>query len=187
MRVARGRLLWNLAGSLGILLTLAAIYVGLPRIDRALPAERPVAAHRPYVVGGGVSVVPPPGAMLDVTRTRPGARQGTALFVIGPVRYVIVVVPFDGDLDAATARLRRKITNAAGHQVTGSELAISTSTGLYGRQGGYTAPGRGGRYAVFLAARVSIEVTVSGSDAELNRVGEQISTSTQSITYRGPR
>jgi hypothetical protein len=187
MRVARGRLLWNLAGSLGILLTLAVIYAGLPRIDRALPAERPVAAHRPYQVGGGVSVMPPPGAMLDVTRTRPGARQGAVLFVIGPVRYVIVVIPFDGDLDAATARLRRKITNAPGHLLTGSELAISTSTGLSGRQGGYTAPGRAGRYAVFLAARVSIEVTASGSDAELSRVGGQISASTRSIAYRRPR
>jgi hypothetical protein len=186
MRVARGRLLWNLLGTLGILLTLGLIYAALPALDSALPANRPVSANRPYEVGGGVTVVPPPGAMIDVTQTRPGPRQGTVLFVLGTVRYVLVVTPFRGDLDAATGRLIRKIIRAGGQRVAGSERAIDTTAGLYGRQGDYTAPDRGGRYAVFLVEGVSIEVTVSGSDTELRRVADEIAASTRSIAYRSP-
>ncbi|MEH1123852.1 hypothetical protein [Micromonospora sp. CPCC 206061] len=185
MRVARGRLLWNLFGSLGILLTLGLIYAGLPALDRSLPADRPVSNARPYKVGGGVTVIPPSGAMIDVTQTRPGPRQGTVLFVLGNVRYVLVVTPFRGDLDAATDRLTRKIVRAGGQRVAGSERAVDTTAGLYGRQGDYTARDRGGRYTVFLVDGVSIEVTVSGSDTELSRVSAEIAASTRSIAYRG--
>lgn len=187
MRVARDRLLWNLFGSLGVLLTLALIYVGLPALDRSLPADRPVSADRPYDVGGGVTVVPPPGATIDVTQTRPGPRQGTVLFMVGGVRYVLVVTQFRGSLSAATDRLIRKIIRAGGQQIAGSERPIDTTAGLYGRQGDYTAKDRGGRYAVFLVDGVSIEVTVSGSDAELSRASGAIATSTRSIMYQGGR
>ncbi|MEJ3743016.1 hypothetical protein WEI85_07000 [Actinomycetes bacterium KLBMP 9797] len=187
MRVGRGRLRWNLLGSLGILCTLAFFYAGLPALDRAVPDERPVADDRPYGVGGGVTVRPPPGAKIDVTHTRPATRQGTVLFVLGPVRYVIVVAPFRGDLEAATQRLHQKINRAGGRRLVGSERAAETDTGLYGRQGDYAAGARGGRYAVFLAAGVAIEVTVSGTDAELARVGQEIEASIRTIAYREPR
>jgi hypothetical protein len=183
MRVARDRLLRNAAGSLGVLLTLAVLAVGLPAVDRAIPSLRAIPSNLPYEVGGGVTVVPPAGAKLDVTRTRPAARQGTVLFVLDEVRYVIVVAPFDGDLTAAVDRLRRKITNATGHRIIGTDVATATATGLVGREGAYTAPDRDGRYAVFLAPDVSIEVTVSGSPAELSAVERQIRASTDSIRY----
>jgi hypothetical protein len=186
MRVARTRLLRNLAGTCGLVLAVVALAVGLPAADRALPAGRPVAAE-PYLVGGGVTVVPPPGAFLDVTGTRPGTDRGTALFLVGDVRYVIVVTPFAGDLEAAAARLRAKITGRRGHQVTGRESATRTASGLPGRQGGYAAPGRCGRYAVFLAPDVAIEVTVAGSDQELRAALAEAVASTRSITFRaGP-
>ncbi len=183
MRVARGRLLQNAAASLCILLVLVAIAVGLPAIDRTLPAERAVPPHLPSEVGGGVTVVPPAGAVLDVTRTRPTSRQGTALFVLGRVRYVIVVAPFDGDLDGAVDRLRRKVTNADGQLDAG--LPALTGTGLSGREGVYMTPDRAGRYAVFLAPDVSIEVTVSGTETELEDVEPVIEASIQTITYQG--
>jgi hypothetical protein len=185
MRVARDRLLRNVAGSLGVLLTLAVIAIGLPAVDRTVPSLRAVPPHVPYEVGGGVTVVPPPRAMLDVTRTRPSTRQGTVLFRLDAVRYVIVVAPFDGDLSAATDRLRRKILNADGHRLVGTDLTASTGTGLPGREGIYTAPDREGRYAVFLAPGVSIEVTVSGTAAELSGVEHEITASTASIAYVG--
>ena len=47
----------------------------------AAPAERPVPTDRPYVIGGGVTVVPPPGARIDVTETRPTQDAGTVLFI----------------------------------------------------------------------------------------------------------
>lgn len=183
MRVARARLLRNAAASVCILLVLVAIAVGLPAIDRALPAERAVPSHLPYLVGGGVTVVPPEGAVLDVTRTRPTARQGTALFVLGPVRYVIVVAPFDGDLDGAVDRLRRKVAIADGQLDAG--MPALTGTGLTGREGAYTTPDRAGRYAVFLGPDISIEVTVSGTESELERVEPVIEASIATITYQG--
>lgn len=183
MRVARGRLLLNAAASLCILLILVAIAVGLPMVDRAIPAERAVPPHQPYEVGGGVSVVPPAGALLDVTRTRPTARRGTALFLLGRVRYVIVVAPFDGDLDGAVDRLRRKVTSADGQLDAG--LPALTGAGLTGHAGAYTTPDRAGWYAVFLAPEVSIEVTVSGTETELAAVEPAIEASVDSITYQG--
>lgn len=185
MRVVRGRLRKNAAASLWILVVLAAIAVGLPAIDRALPAERAVPPHLPYEVGGGVTVVPPPGAMLDVTRTRPTARQGTVLFVLGRVRYVIVVASFDGDLDSAVDRLRRKVTGAGGQLDAG--LPALTGTGLAGREGAYTTPDRAGRYAVFLAPDLSIEVTVSGTETELEQTQSVIDASIETIAYEGRR
>jgi hypothetical protein len=183
MRVARSRLLQNAAASSCILLILVAIGVGLPMVDRALPAERAVPPHRPYEVGGGVTVVPPAGAVLDVTRTRPTARQGTALFVLGQVRYVIVVSPFGGDLDGAVDRLRRKVTNADGQLEAG--LPALTGTGLAGREGAYTTPDRAGRYAVFLAPEISIEVTVSGTETQLAETEPLIEASVATIAYQG--
>jgi len=181
MRVARGRLLQNAAASLGILLVLVVIAVGLPAVDRSLSAERAVPPHSPYEVGGGVTVVPPAGAMLDVTRTRPSARRGSALFILGPVRYVIVVAPYDGDLDGAVDRLRRKVATADGQLDAG--LPELTGTGLTGRAGDYATPDRAGRYAVFLAPDVSIEVTVSGTEADLEAVEPVITASIETITY----
>lgn len=183
MKVARSRLLRNAAGSAGVLVAVVALALGLPALDTALPAERAVDGG-PYEVGAGVTVVPPAGALVDVTNTRPGPDRGAALFLVDGVRYVIVVTPFTGDLSAAAERLRRKITGVRGHQVLGAEAVTATSSGLAGLQGGYTAPGRGGRYAVFSAPNLAIEVTVAGSDTDLRRALAGIEASTRSIAYR---
>jgi hypothetical protein len=187
MRVGRARLLRNGLGSLTILGVILAISVGLPALDRALPARRPVAAGQPYPIGGGVSAVPPPGALVDITRTRPGSNRGTAVFMIGSVRYVIVVTPYEGSLQEAAARLRHMITSTRGYQVTGSEFGVTTTSGLAGLEGGYTAPGRNGRYAVFVVDGLAIQLTASGTDPELRDVLKQIEMSTASISYRRPR
>jgi hypothetical protein len=177
------RHLISLAGALSLVGALGGLAFGLPALDRALPADRPVPADRPYAIGGGVTVVPPPGARVDVTETRPTDDSGTALFRLGPVRYVITVQPFGGDLAAAAERLRARITDTAGYQVTGTELTIATGSGLAGLQGGYTAPGRSGRYAVFLAEGRSIEVTVSGADLDLGRTLPAIDASTKTLSF----
>lgn len=182
-RITR-RQLTDLLGALGLVVILAGLSIGLPTLDNALPADRPVRADQPYPVGAGVTVVPPRGAVLDVTGTRPGDDQGTVLFRIGPVRYAIAVQPFDGTLAAAANRMRQRITGTPGYQVTGGQLAVTTGNGLTGVQGGYTAPGRGGRYTVFLAGGLTIEVTVSGSERDLGRTLPAIEASTR--TLRAP-
>jgi hypothetical protein len=171
----------NLLGALGVVAVLGGLAFGLPAVDRAMPAERPVRHDEPYLIGGGVTVLPPRDAVLDVTGTRPGDNEGTVLFRLGPVRYSIVVRPFDGTLDAAATRLRQRITDTSGYQVTGSQLTIATADGLAGIQGGYTAPGRGGRYSVFVAHGHTIEITVSGADLDLGRTLPAIEASTRTL------
>ncbi len=175
----------NLLGSLGVAAALAGLAYGLPAIDRALPDQRPVRTDEPYPVGAGVSVLPPPGATVDVTATRPGNDQGTVLFRLGRVRYAIVVRPFDGDLPTAAQRLRQRITGTAGYQVTGVQLTVNTAGGLTGLQGGYTAPGRGGRYAVFVTGGLTIEVTIAGADLDLGRTLPQIEASARTLRHDG--
>lgn len=187
MRVVPGPLWWNLAGSLAILLGLGGLAFGLPAVDRAVPASRPVAGGQPYPVGAGVTVVPPDGALLDLTGTRPAVNRGRALFLLGGVRYLVAVGPFAGDLPAAAAQLRRRITGNPGYQVTGSESAVRTAAGLSGLQGSYTAAGRGGRYAVFLVAGLSVEITASGTDLQLSHWLEAIEASIHSLDHRRPR
>jgi hypothetical protein len=182
-RVAR-RQLANVLGALGLVLVLAGLAVGLPAIDQALPADRPVRHDQPYLIGGGIRVTPPRGAVLDVTGTRPGADTGTVLFRLGPIRYSISVRPFDGTLAAAATSLRRRITDTSGYQVTGTQLAVATVGGLTGVQGGYSGPGQGGRYAVFVTDGRTIEVTVSGADLD---VGSELAAIDASMrTLGGP-
>ena len=183
-RITR-RQVTNSLGALGVAATLAGLAFGLPALDRSLPAERAVPSGEPYPVGAGVTVVPPAGATVDVTETRPGDDEGTVLFRLGPVRYAIAVRPFRGDLPTAAERLRKRITGTAGYQVTGTQFAVHAAGGLAGLQGGYTAPGRGGRYTVFVVRGLAIEVTVSGNDLELSRTLPQIEKSTRTLRHDG--
>jgi hypothetical protein len=175
------RQLVNLLGALSLVAVLSGLGFGLPAVDHALPAERAVRHDVPYAIGGGVTVRPPSGAVIDVTGTRPGDNDGTVLFRIGPVRYSIVVRPFDGTLDAAAMRLRQRITDTSGYQVTGDQLPVATAGGVTGLQGGYTGPGRGGRYCVYVAGGHTIEITVSGADLDLGRTLPAIEASARTL------
>ncbi|MFC7764308.1 hypothetical protein ACFQY4_44750 [Catellatospora bangladeshensis] len=180
------RLVRNLAGAVAVLATLLTVVFGLPALNRAVPTDRSLAGPR-YDVGAGVTVAPPPGARVDASKTRPGSERATVMFLVGDVRYLIVVQPFDGPIGEAAEKLRTKIKATQGYQVTGNEGGIRTTGGLAGVAGGYTAPGRSGRYAVFLAGEHSIEVTVSGAQLELQRELAGIDGSISSITYGGDR
>jgi hypothetical protein len=179
--MVRRRQVANLLAGLALAGVLWLVAYGLPAIDRSLPASEPVPPGRPYDVGAGVTVLPPPGAHVDLTRTRPAQDRGTAVFLLGAVRYAITVAPFDGGLSAAAERLRTRITGTAGYQVTGAQSTVATAGGVPGLQGGYTAPGRAGRYAVFLSDGYAVEVTVSGTDMELARALPGIEVATGSI------
>jgi hypothetical protein len=169
----------NLGWSAGILVLVGSLAVGLPAVNAALPAARPVPADRPYPLGSGVTVVPPPGARLDVTTSVPGR----TLFVLGGVRYLLVVEPFDGTLEDATAQVRQKITANRGYQVTAPETPTATGHGVTGRQGGYTSPGRDGRYAVFLARGLAVQATIAGADLELRPALSTLTASVASIEF----
>jgi hypothetical protein len=186
MRTDARRQLVDVLSALGVVAALAGLALGLPATDRGLPSQRPVEPGKPYPIGAGVTVVPPGDATVDVSVTRPGDDAGTALFRLGPVQYAISVRPFDGDLPTAADRLRQRITGTGGYQVTGAQLTVHTGDGMPGLQGGYTAPGRGGRYAVFVGGGLTIEVTISGSDIDLGRRLADLEASTHTLR-RTPR
>jgi hypothetical protein len=175
----------NLWWSLAVLATVAAVGVGLPAVNAAVPAARAVPGDRPYLIGGRVSVRPPPNAAIDVTKTRPGSDRGTVLFVVGGIRYLIVVSPFGGTLPEAGAQLRRKIAANRGYQVTGAQAHTRTARGVAGVQGGYSSPGRIGRYAAFLSGGTDVEVTIAGADLALRTGLPALTESMASIEFQG--
>lgn len=184
MATAGVRLFRNLASSVAVLAVILFVAFGLPAINRMVPAGHNEIGGRAYGIGGGVTVVPPQDAKIDPASTRPGTDRGTVLFLLGPVRYVIVVSPFGGSMEQAAAKLRTKITGTRGYQVTDGERPYTTAAGLTGLQGCYSAPGRLGRYAVFLSDGRSIEVTVSGTEGQLAGQMTQIEASIASIAQR---
>jgi hypothetical protein len=186
MGYGQSRLIRNLCGSLGVAAVLALIGIGLPALNAEVPAERPVAANHPYPVGAGVTVVPPPGTSLDATQTRPGTQNGQALFVIGSIRYAVVVVPFTGTLAAAAAALRSKITGTRGYQVASPESAIETDSGVPGRQGTYASSVRDGRYAVFVSHGLDVQLTIAGSDVDLRPLLPALTRSMTSVVFGAP-
>lgn len=185
MGYGRRRLLRNLLGSLGIIAVIAAVGLGLPAADRAIPAAHAIPAGR-YLVAAGVSVVPPAGTAIDVTRTQPGAREGAALFLVGSVQYAVVVTQFSGTLAEAARRLRSKITSVSGYQIADGESAIATTRGVAGRQGMYVTPGHDGRYAVFLSGGLDVELTVAGGIVDLRHRLPALEASIRSLAFGDP-
>jgi hypothetical protein len=181
----RRRLIHNLWGSVGVVAVVALVGLGLPALNRRVPAVQPVPAGRPYDVGAGVSVVPPGGTSVDATQTRPGPINGQVLFFVGSIRYAVVVSPFTGSLDQATSRLRAKITATRGYQVTGPESRIVTRQGVTGRQGLYSSSGRDGRYVVFLRHGVDVEITAAASDVDLRPLLPAIEASILTVSFGG--
>jgi hypothetical protein len=183
MGPALSGLVRNALGSLAVLATVAVMAFGFPLLDQALPAARPVVPDVAYRVGGKVTVVPPEGASIDLTRTRPSEDRGTALFLVNGVRLALVVGPYRGTVAEAAARLHDKITNTTGFQVTGADRKVNTSQGVSGLRGAYSSPGRLGQYAVFVTGDVAVEVTANGPEQQLRGLLGQFDASLHSVTF----
>ena len=173
----------NLLSGAAVLASVLAIIFVLPAVDRAIPANPATPTER-YIVGDGISVIPPTGALI-AKRTREGPDTGSILFLIGPARYVISVESFDGDLATASGRLRTKIQNMRGYQVTTPESPMVTDSGLLGLGGAFTAPGRHGRFIAFVAPGRMIEVTVTVSQTDFQQALLPIEASIASIEWTG--
>jgi hypothetical protein len=70
--------------------------------------------------------------------------------------------------------------------VLGDARPAATATGVTGLQGGYTAPGRTGRYAVFVAGGLAVDVTVSGEGPSLCEALPKIAASMATIRFPDP-
>lgn len=178
------RLVRNLWRSAVVAAVIVGIGLGLPAINGSIAATQPVATTA-YRVGAGVSLMPPPGANIDTTVTRPGGEAGQVLFYVGSVRYAIVATPFDGSLTSATQRLREEIRQRSGYQIAGPESRTATSKGVPGRAGMYSSPGRDGRYTVFVSHRVAVSITVAGDAVDLRRILPSIDASIRSVGFGG--
>jgi len=146
---ARARLTRNGLASLAVVAVLAAVGFGLPALNARIPATHRLRPGQRYPVAARVSVVPPPGAQYDVTRTatsRDGS-EGAVLFVLGSVRLTVVVLRFDGSLAQAARQLRTTITRYA--------------LDRYGRRAA-----REVRYLQEAQARLAVELSRGGVDAE---------------------
>lgn len=176
----------NLAGALSVLGALLTVVFGLPALDRAVPADRALASAQRREVAAGVTVVPPVGAFI-AKASKSESGNGSVLFLVGPARYVIAVSPFDGDLTAANDKLKTRIQAMRGYQVTAGEQPLVTKGGITGVAGTFTAPGRVGRYAAFVVPGHIVEVTITGSEADLAPALKRIDESVASISYGGDR
>lgn len=183
MALAGGWLLRNAVCSLGVLVLVGGAMYGLPAVDRELPDHRPVPTDRPYGVAGAITVVPPPGALLDLTRTRWSSERGSAVFLAGGLRYGVVVAPATVQPSGAERRLSTKL-RTAGFQILEAGTEVSTVDGRTGLAGRFGRSGRTGRYAVFVVAGHEVQVTVVGSADELCRAGRVVDQMIASI--RGP-
>lgn len=157
---------------------------GLPILEQIMPIASSDTADR-QEVAAGVTVIPPAGALLS-KRLRSGSGQGSILFLVGPARYVVAVAPFDGDVRAASTRLRTKIQSMRGYQVTSAEYEVSTASGLSGLGSTFTAPGRSGRFIAFVAAGHIIEVTINSAESDFHQELSSIDQSIASIRHGDP-
>jgi hypothetical protein len=185
MGLGRAGLRRDTLGSLAIAGAVAVIAFALPIADHRVSGTKPVTAGTAYRVGAGVTLALPEDASVDVTQTRPGRNQGTAVFTAGAVRVAVVVTPYHNGLDDAAARLRAKIVRSGDAQLAGTEGPVTTVAGVPGRFGGYTGNGRAGTYAVFVADGYSAEVTASGSATDMTRLRPQLDQMVRSVSFGG--
>jgi hypothetical protein len=180
---ARADLTRNALASLGVVALLAVIGLGLPRVDARVRATYAVPAGVPYRVADQVTIVPPPGAQYDATKTvtsRDG-REGGVLFVVGSARMTVSVSRFSGTLAQAAKLTRATITKARGYQALGRQGPTETSAGVAGLGGGYTAANGPGWYAVFVHDNLAVSATFAGTDLPGSNQLEQLRASVASI------
>jgi len=153
----------NALCSLGILAVVVGIAFGLPALDRSLPREQATASGVAYPVTDTITVVPPEGARLDVSQTRPGTGSGYAVFLVGRVRYAVFVSPDHLSLTEAADRLRTRLHDSLGAQTTGAEQPLAGIAPGGVLAGQFHAGADDGWYAVRLVgASTVVNVTASG-------------------------
>ncbi|HEX4247528.1 MAG TPA: hypothetical protein VH008_06650, partial [Pseudonocardia sp.] len=151
----------------------------------ALPAQRPVPADRPMALGAlPVTVVPPPGARLDATQTRP--RADTVQFLVGDVEYWLRASEYTGSLSELADRARRTREAELGFVSMEPDRAATTRQGAEGRQAGFVLAASTGHSAVFVADGIAVWVDVRGTPDEMARHSASIEASVATLTI-GPR
>jgi hypothetical protein len=176
------RVRWrNAAGSIAVLVLIAVIAYGLPAIDRLLPAEQRIEPGQRIEIGYNVSVLPPDGARLDVAQTRP--RQGILTLRIRDVTLWLRASDYSGTLGDALSQLQEEMERRSDVRVSLSTDWITTGQGIRGLRGTYTASGRRGHYAVFVAYGRRVDVLTRGQRLNSKVSWEDIEGCIQSIFF----
>ena len=170
----------NLAGCAAVAAAVAALSVGLPALDDAIP-DSTVASDRPLGFASGVTVVPPPGATLDAAHTSP--EQGVATMGVDGVRYRLQAEPFSGTLQQLADRTRDQIQGASGVQGVSDDQSTSTVDGVAGLRASFVAEPRTGWYTVFLDNGTAVTAVVDGPDASLTSNRDELEDSVRSVEF----
>ncbi|WP_412541001.1 hypothetical protein R8Z50_35410 [Longispora sp. K20-0274] len=153
---------------------LAALLFGLPAVNRALPAERSLPAGQELAIGYGVTITPPVGARVDVTRTLPN--RGVLALVLHGLDFRAEAKTTSDGVDGLAGRLRTRVQNQRGVQVTGDAREVHTDAGVRGLRGTFSSTGRDGIYAAYVANGIGVQITVSGT-----ALAEQVGAVEQSL------
>jgi hypothetical protein len=168
MGAPRAGLRRNALCSLGILAVIAAIALGLPALDRALPRERALPVGIAYPLTNAVTVVPPAGTRIDLTGTRPGRDSGYALFLVGRLRFTVLVSNEHLSLAAAAERLRTRLRDGLGAHTTGPERPLDGVAPTWALAGRFRSGPDSGWYAVrVFGPGTVVDLTASGPPGEL--------------------
>jgi hypothetical protein len=172
----------NAVGSLGILAVVAGIAIGLPALDRALPGARATASGTAYPVSDAVTIVPPSGARLDLSQTRPGHDSGYVVFLVGRVRVAVVTSHERLSLDDAATRLRTRLRDSLGASPTADRYPLAGVAADLALAGRFRAGPDDGWYAVrILGLTTVVDATASGPPDELTERLPAIEASVASI------
>lgn len=167
-----------------MLAAVGALSLGLPAIDRAVPAERLLPIAQPLAVGDGVTIRPPPGTVIDARGTVPSIDR--VHLVTHGVDYRVQIVDHAGSLSALAADLRRQVAATSGQQALGLEVDVRTTAGVPGRAAQFTGvDGRGGWYAAYLYGHTGAYVVVTGTEADLVAYGDEIRDSLATLRFAG--
>ena len=181
----RGTVVRNLLGCLAVLACLALILYGPYAVNRALPAQRPVPTDQPMALGAlPVTVVPPPGALLDATQTRP--RDDTVQFQVGDVEYWLRATKYTGSLPELADRARQTRAAEKGFVSMEPDRAATTRQGTPGRQAGFVLATATGHSAVFVGDGIAVWVDVRGTPLAMAEHTADIEASVATLTIGRP-
>jgi len=169
----------NLAGCFAVAAGVAALSLGVPAIDRAIP-NATVSSTEPLQFADNASVVPPPDTTVDAKETSP--EQGVVTMAVDGVRYRLTAEAFPGTLAQLADRVRAEIQNISGLQGLSPDQQVTSDSGVPGLQATFVAENRTGWYTVYLSNGTGVTAVVDGTDASVTSHRAALETSVRTVT-----
>ncbi|GAA4471894.1 hypothetical protein [Phytohabitans houttuyneae] len=163
--------------------------VGIPLVDRAVPADvRVIEPGDRLDLGGGITIAPPVGWQLDDgilvsdTITSPvEVGGGDASLTRGGLSVGIHLAPFTGDAAALLDQVER-IDSRHGFTVTGQRTSVTAEDGITGLAEQYTSASTQGLVAAYVIDGTGLSVIADGTAGLLPAHLAQIDAMLRSVT-----